>query len=1019
MHLSLKYKFLVPTLFIIMMGMGAISVFAHYTAKGALTRTIRDEIDNVAVTTVNSMSTWIHNRKLDIGNWSQQGVYKKALLTSFLGITARDFAVAQLKQIKKDYGYYKNIALADATGNILAAADDALADGDLLNADLLNQFNISEALFFKEALKGKIYLSDHAVKSRVDGHLVFMISAPVRDKGKVVGVLFSVFDVNTFARTFIKPIGIGEHGYAYIFTGDGFIVSNPEQTEIFGRQITEFSFGRLMQAQGSGVIEYELGNHPIFASYKKLGKLDWTIVICAFKDEVFSPVNSLKQVNFLVTIVVVIILFVVLFVITESLSRPIREVVYGLKWMGKGHLDFRLEISLPDDEVGEIGIALNKMAENLELSDLKIKEQNRLLERARDDLELRVEKRTTDLNQAKEKYRSIFENAVEGIFQISDKGFIKNANPALAGILGYSNTEQILNKEIFTLILMPNEAKEVLESFLNTQDEIIGYETRLFRTDKTPFWCSISARRFRNSTTDKTHFEGFVVDITQRREMETAQRERKAAEAANLAKSEFLANMSHEIRTPLNALLGFSELLANDMTDPKQRAYTDAIKISGKSLLTLINDILDLSKIEAGRMELSYGPVSISHLFKEIEQIFKGKITEKNLNLIMNLEQGMPTHLDLDESRIRQILLNLVGNATKFTQQGHIRLAAKTQAGKSTGRFDLILSVTDTGPGIERNHLKIIFDSFRQVDGHLKKNHGGTGLGLTICKRLVQAMNGEISVSSTLEQGSRFEVCLKDVAVSGTKTPETTLTIGHDLIFKKSLVLVVDDETFNRYMLSELLIKLNLDVIEAKNGEQAIAMAKKEQPNIIIMDIRMPVMDGNKATGALKTDPATKDIPVLALTGDLVSLPGSPSAPDGYDGYLAKPVELDALLTQLSRFLETCAVDQPPPPRPVDFLDNLRIEEITNPKSLAHLLETEFLPRCHAFDESLVISRVTDYGEHLLSTAEKHNLKPLVKFSQDLLESAAVFDITRIKNNLNNLPGLIRDIIHYLKKENK
>ncbi|MCG8635317.1 MAG: ATP-binding protein [Desulfobacterales bacterium] len=1008
MRLSLKYKFLVPTLLILMVGMGTISVFAHYTAKSALTRTIRDEIDNVAVTTVNSMSTWIHNRKLDIGNWSQQGVYKKALLTSFLGITARDFAVAQLKRIKQDYGYYKNIILADAAGNILASADSTLA----------GHINIDEDLFFQEALKGRLYLSDHAVKSRVDDHLVFMISAPVWDKGKVVGVLFSVFDVNTFAKTFIKPIGIGEHGYAYIFTGDGFIVSNPEQTEIFGRQITEFRFGREMQKKGSGVIEYELNSQPIFASYKKLGKLDWTIAVCAFKDEVFSSVNSLKQVNFMVTAAIVIILAIVLFMLTESLSKPIREVVYGLKWMGKGHLDFRLEIKMPEDEVGEIGRALNKMAENLELSDLKIKEQNKLLEKARDELELRVEKRTADLKQAKEKYRGIFENAVEGIFQVSDQGYIMNANPALASILGYASVDQILNREIFSLILVPGETKSILENYLESQDEVIGYETRLFRIDRTPFWCSISARRLINGTTGKTYFEGFVVDITQRREMETAQRERKAAEAANRAKSEFLANMSHEIRTPLNALLGFSELLAKDMTDPKHRAYTDAIKISGKSLLTLINDILDLSKIEAGRMELSYGPVSIPDLFTEIEQIFKGKITEKNLNFIMNLEQGMPQRLELDESRIRQILLNLVGNAIKFTKKGHIRLAAKTKPGKSDEQFDLILSVTDTGPGIDRTHLDVIFDSFRQVDGHLKKNHGGTGLGLTICKRLVQAMNGKISVNSTVGQGSRFEICLKNVVVSGTETAEAPRAIGRDVVFKRGLVLVVDDETFNRYMLSELLIKLNLDVIEAENGKQAIAMAKKEQPNIIIMDIRMPVLDGNKATAILKSDPATKDIPVLALTGDLVSLPGNPSAPMGYDGYLGKPVELDALLAQLSRFLDTCEAEQEPLPRPMDFLDNLRLEEVINPESLAHLLETEFLPRCHAFDDSLVISRVTEYGEQLLNTAEKHNLQPLVAFSQDLLESSAVFDITRIKKNLNNLPGLIRDLIHYLKKEN-
>ncbi|WP_169400721.1 cache domain-containing protein [Desulfobacter curvatus] len=877
--MSLKYKFLLPTLIIMMMGMGTISVFAHIKAKKALSNIIEDEIDNVTQTIANSMSTWLYNRRLDMGNWSQQGVYRKALLTSFLGVTARDFAATQLNRIKNDYGYYKDILLADAAGNIIATTWEGHPP----------RANVSQTRFFKKALKGRVYMSDQVIKDRADGGLVFIISAPVKDKGVVAGVLYAVFDVDTFAKTFINPIGIGQNGYAYIVTHDGHIVSNPDQTEIFGKDISEFRFGRQILAEGAGVIEYELSGNPIFASYKKLGEMDWTIVVCAFRSEIFAPVENLKTFNIIITLVAVIILSIVLFVIAESLSRPIGEMVSGLKLMGKGHLDFRLNIRLPDDEVGEIGLALNKMAENIELSEFKIKEQNRLLKKARDELELRVEERTADLAQAKEKYRSIFDNAVEGIFQITDQGLLINANPALATIFGYENVEQVLGKNIFSLLLLPAESRKALSDYFDAHDEVIGYETRLVQTDGTPFWCSIAARKIFNDEEPYICFEGFVVDITQRREIEIAQRERKAAEAANKAKSEFLANMSHEIRTPLNTLIGFSELIANEMTDSRYNAYTEAIKISGKSLLTLINDILDLSKIEAGRMELSYGPVSIDRLFNEIGHIFKGKIHEKNLKFIMHLEQEMPAYLELDESRIRQILLNLVGNAIKFTRKGHIRLAANTRPGETQGRFDLILLVSDTGPGIQPHHQDIIFDSFRQVGSHLNKQHGGAGLGLNICKRLVHAMNGIISVTSTPGQGSCFRVCFKDVAPS-------------------------------------------------------IEYGANNCPE---------------------------------------------SSPD------------HSLL-----------------PRPGDFLDDLRVEEIVDPESLAHLLETEFLPRCHAFEDSLVISRVTEYAELLLATAEKHNLNLLIIFSRELLESAAVFDITRIKNNLDRLPGLMRDIIHRLKNGN-
>ncbi|MFH1075963.1 MAG: two-component regulator propeller domain-containing protein, partial [Pseudomonadota bacterium] len=241
---------------------------------------------------------------------------------------------------------------------------------------------------------------------------------------------------------------------------------------------------------------------------------------------------------------------------------------------------------------------------------------------------------------------------------------------------------------------------------------------------------------------------------------------KEKAEVANHAKSEFLANMSHELRTPLNAVTGFSELLSSVVIDPKQKSYLDAIKIASKGLLTLLNDILDLSKVEAGQMTINYAETNLKMIFLEIEQIFSPKVTEKGLRFIVDIDKDLPPILMLDEIRLRQILLNLAGNAVKFTEKGYIRLAAdKNQGYGDVSRIDLIISVEDTGIGIPEDQREIIFESFKQQEGQDVSKFGGTGLGLAICKKLVEIMDGHISVSSGVGEGSTFEVILRGVAV--------------------------------------------------------------------------------------------------------------------------------------------------------------------------------------------------------------------------------------------------------------
>lgn len=290
-----------------------------------------------------------------------------------------------------------------------------------------------------------------------------------------------------------------------------------------------------------------------------------------------------------------------------------------------------------------------------------------------------------------------------------------------------------------------------------------------------------------------------------------------AAEAANSAKSEFLANMSHEIRTPMNAILGLAELLDSLISDKKQKNYLETIKSSGKNLLTIINDILDLSKIEAGKMEIHYEPVNPYPLFHEIKDIFSLSISRKGLEFVMNIAPDIPESLLLDDIRLRQILFNLVGNAVKFTERGQIKLSArKVQHQNGPGTIDLLIAVEDTGIGIDPESHDKIFEAFRQQDGQSTKKYGGTGLGLTISRRLAEMMGGTISVQSRVNEGSTFEITLRGVliATAGGQHPQEMVSASQNSSFDKAGKKEENEEPEERLMpealamLPEIISKL-------------------------------------------------------------------------------------------------------------------------------------------------------------------------------------------------------------------
>src|SRR5690554_979082 len=517
-----------------------------------------------------------------------------------------------------------------------------------------------------------------------------------------------------------------------------------------------------------------------------------------------------------------------------------------------------------------------------------------------------------------QRYQSLFDNAIEGVFQMSSDRRFVTANPAMAQLMGYNSSRELLEEspDVLEACIADDRLRRLVIEQLETRGTVKGIEARYLTRTGEERWTIISLHAVYDDKGIPTHLEGTCIDATESHERQRIEREREQerlekelARNSAEAKSQFLANMSHEIRTPLAAIIGYGEtLLDSDLTEEQKRGSAETVVRSGRHLLELVNDILDHSKIDANKLDVDVVPVNLPELLDEIRAFFAPRAKEKGLDFSIICDYPLPEKIQTDPTRFRQIIINLCGNALKFTESGSISLVIRCDRDAET----LIARVVDTGIGMKPEQLERLFDPFAQGSSAISRQYGGTGLGLSISRRLAELLGGDIRVSSTYGEGSEFEVSINtgtlgDVHFLRDASEFTQRRRAIAMVMAPRLsgrILCAEDNDLNRRLVSLLVGRTGADLVHVTNGAEALERAIKEPFDLILMDIQMPVMNGRDATVALRE--AGINTPIIALTANVMTEDIAEYRMAGCNEHLAKPIDKRRFYETLARYLTLC-----------------------------------------------------------------------------------------------------------------
>ncbi len=812
-----------------------------------------------------------------------------------------------------------------------------------------------------------------------DGILGITFSAPIEDEaGNFQGVL-AIDLILSLISDFLRGITITPSGKVFLIEPSGNLIGTSTSEQPFVYRQGDKKARRLQATESQNALIRNTAKYLIdyFGDFDNITKaqqlsfnidgqrhlvqvtpiqergIDWLSIVVIPESDFMAEINANTHITIILCFVALIIATTVGIFTAQWVTKPILNLNSAAKDIARGKWHQTIDLKR-SDELGELGASFQQMAQQLHLSFQKLADYSQ-------NLEKRVEQRTQELSESKQLLDLVMNNIPQSIFWKNRDSVYLGCNQSFAKIAGMT-PQEIAGKTDYEMPWKKEEADFFIECDRKVMDANIpelGIVEPQLQADGKQCWLETSKVPLHNLNGDVMGIIGIFQDITPYKKAE------QAAQEASQAKSEFLANMSHELRTPLNGILGYTQILARSQTlADKERNGINIIHQCGSHLLTLINDILDLSKIEARKLGLAPTVVHLPSMLQSVVEMFQIRAQQKGIEFFYYPSSRLPISVEADEKRLRQVLINLLGNAIKFTAQGCVILRVDVPELSDT-KACVFFEVIDTGIGIAPEGFTKLFEAFEQVGKHQRRSEG-TGLGLAISQRIVQLMGGKIQVNSQLGKGSKFFFTLELPLASNWAQQQGTIEGTNSIIGysgKRRQILIIDDRWENRAVMFNLLENLGFLVIEAENGQEGLEKICTTKPDLVITDLVMPVMDGFELLKQIRDRENIKDTKVLVSSASVSLLDQQKALDGGGDDFLAKPIEAKSLLELLAKHLN------------LEWLYETQTDDI---KSLQNLSTEVVLPP-------------TNILEGLWELASQANLKALREQIEKLVEKDNIY----------------------------